>query len=143
MFLEICIPFDLRIRRILLPTAHRCQFIRRTKSQWKSHTRNNLHLGDTMAISEDNTDLRGCGALLGQLADLVHNLIRCRLEPGRCSARVRNSGGTYAFTVAMKATHDGERVDCQGETVSKSSSKLQVLDFVGWPLVRLRAFIIT
>lgn len=45
-----------------------------------------LDLRDTVGVAEGDTDLRGCGAFLGHLADLVDDLIGGGLEPGWGSA---------------------------------------------------------
>ena len=63
-----------------------------------------------MAISEYHTDLRWCGPLLRQTADVVDDLLRCRFEPGGDAAGVGNGGSTDAFAFAVHATHDG--LDC-------------------------------
>jgi len=47
---------------------------------------NDLDLGNTVGVSEHNTDLRWCCSLLCELADLVDDLLWSRLEPGRRSA---------------------------------------------------------
>jgi len=38
-------------------------------------TRHNLDLSNAMGVSQDNADLGRCCSLLGQLADLVHDLL--------------------------------------------------------------------
>ena len=68
-------------------------------------TSHNLDLSDSMAIPQDNTDLRRSGTLLGQLADLVDDLIRGGLQPGRGSARVRDRGGRDTFAIAVETAH--------------------------------------
>ena len=50
----------------------------------------NADEGDTVGVTEDNTDLRGSGTLLRELADLVDDLLGSGLEPGRSGARVRD-----------------------------------------------------
>ncbi len=62
-------------------------------------TSNNLDLGNTVRISEYDTDLRWCGTLLRELADLVDNLLRRGLQPGGRSARVWDGRGRYALSV--------------------------------------------
>jgi len=42
---------------------------------------NKTYLGNTMRISENNTDLGGSMALAGELDDLFNNVLRSRLEP--------------------------------------------------------------
>jgi hypothetical protein len=49
---------------------------------------NVLDLGDTVRVTENDTDLRWCETLLGHLADLVDNLLWARLQYGiRCERR--------------------------------------------------------
>lgn len=60
-------------------------------------TGNDLHLRDTMAVAENDTDLRWSSALLRELADLVNDLIGCGLEPGWGGARVWDGGARYAL----------------------------------------------
>ena len=44
-------------------------------------------LGDTVRVTEGNTDLRGRQTLAGELADVLDDILRGRLEPrGRCAA---------------------------------------------------------
>lgn len=40
-----------------------------------THTGDDLDLGDTVAVTKDNTDLGRSGTLLGQLADLLDDLL--------------------------------------------------------------------
>lgn len=70
------------------------------------HTGDHLDLRDTVRISEDDTDLRRGSTLLCELADLVDNLLGGGLQPRRRNARVWDSRGRYAFSVAVKTTHD-------------------------------------
>lgn len=70
-----------------------------------SRTSNNIDLGNAVAVTEDNTDLRRGGTLLGQLADVVDNLVGGGLEPGRGSAGVGDGGGRNALALGVKATH--------------------------------------
>lgn len=87
---DLRIPFDLRILRILLPAHTRrsaCFLLLPSLSSrvcnTDSHTSNDLDLGDTMAVTQDNTDLRRGGTLSGEFADLVDDGFRRALEPGR------------------------------------------------------------
>lgn len=68
-------------------------------------TSNNLDQSNTVAIPEDNTDLRGSSTLPGQLADLVNDLVGSGLEPGRGGTRVGDSRGRNALSLAVKTTH--------------------------------------
>lgn len=69
-------------------------------------TSNDLDLGDTVRISEHDTDLRWSSTLLCELADLVNDLVGGGLQPRRGSSRVGDCRGRYALSVAVKATHD-------------------------------------
>ncbi len=60
-----------------------------------------------MTIPQHNTDLRGCGAFLCKLADLIDDLVGRDFEPGGCGARVGDRGGGNAFSIAVKPTHCG------------------------------------
>jgi hypothetical protein len=52
-----------------------------------------LDLGDTVAVTEDLTNLRWCSTLLRELADLVDNLLGSGLQPRRSAAGVGDGGG--------------------------------------------------
>ena len=102
---EEFVPFDFKMRRILLPihrqplaSHHHCLLSR-------NRTSDNLDLGNTVAVTEDNTDLGGGGTLLGQLADVVHDLVGGDLEPRRGGAGVGDGRGGNALALAVKATH--------------------------------------
>lgn len=71
------------------------------------HTSHKLDLGNTVGVTEDNTDLGGGGTLLGQLADVVHDLVGGGLEPRGGSAGVGDGGGGNALALAVKTTHFG------------------------------------
>ena len=68
-------------------------------------TSDKLDLGNSVAITENDTDLGRGGTLLGQLADVVDNLVRGGLEPRRGGARVGDSRGRNALALGVKATH--------------------------------------
>jgi hypothetical protein len=55
-----------------------------------------------VAVTEDDTNLTGSGTLPGELADLIGDLVRGGLEPGRRSPGVRNSGGSNALSLGVK-----------------------------------------
>lgn len=82
--------------QISLPLSHR-----------KTHTSDKLDLSNTVAVTEDNTDLRGSSTLLGELADLVNDLVGGGLEPRRGSTRVGDSRRGNALSLAVKTTHFG------------------------------------
>lgn len=69
------------------------------------HTSHDLHLRNAMAIPQHDANLRRCGALLREFADLVFHGIGCDLEPGWCCAGVWDGGGADALAVAVQATH--------------------------------------
>ena len=68
-------------------------------------TGDKLDLGDTVAVAKDNTNLRGSGTLTGELGDLLNNLLGGGLQPRRSGARVGESGGRNALSLAVKSTH--------------------------------------
>lgn len=68
-------------------------------------TSNDLHLRNTMAIPQHDTNLRGCGALLRELADLVDDGVGGGFEPGGGGAGVGDGAGADALAVAVHATH--------------------------------------
>lgn len=106
---EEFVPLDFKIRRILLPI--RTQSLASPSPLFfnvffkGSRTSDNLDLGNTVAVTEDNTDLGGSGTLLGQLADVVHDLVGGDLEPCRGGAGVGDGRGGNALALAVKATH--------------------------------------
>lgn len=68
------------------------------------HTSDNLDLSNTVAITENNTNLRGGSTLLGELADVVNDLVGGGLQPGRRAARERNGGRGNTLALAVEAT---------------------------------------
>ena len=100
------IPLLFRIRRILLPVNPVNNHVHHFPCHSPSHTSDDLDLGNTVAVTEDNTNLRRGGTLLCELADLVDDLLRSGLEPSRGSPRVGNGRGRNALAVAVHATHD-------------------------------------
>lgn len=58
-----------------------------------------------MAIPQHDADLARGRALLGQLADLVLDLIGSDLKPGGWRAGVGDGGLGYAFAVGVEASH--------------------------------------
>lgn len=82
------------------------------------HTSDDLDLGNTVGVTENDTDLGGSGALLGELANLVDNLLGGGLEPRRGVAGVGDGGGRNALALAVKTTHCEKCVvviGCRGE----------------------------
>ena len=76
-----------------------------------------------MRVTEDNTDLRGGSALLGELADLVDDLLGGGLEPRGRVARVGDGGGRDALAIAVKTTH----VDGGGVGVRRRLGAVELL----------------
>jgi hypothetical protein len=68
-------------------------------------TSDDLDLGDTMAVSEDNTDLRRSSTLSGQSADVLDNGLGGALEPGRNRSRIWDGRSADTFSLAVKTTH--------------------------------------
>jgi len=62
-----------------------------------------LDLGDAVGVTEDNSNLRRGKTLLGELADLVHNLLSGGLEPsgGRAAVGEGGAGNTLSIEVAQ------------------------------------------
>ena len=58
-----------------------------------------------MAVTEDNTDLRGGGTLLRELADVLNDLLGGGLQPRRRGTRVGDGGRGNALSLAVKTTH--------------------------------------
>ena len=56
-------------------------------------TSDEADLGDTVRVTEGNTDLRGRQTLTGELADVLDNVVRGSLEPRRGGAAVGEGGG--------------------------------------------------
>lgn len=69
-----------------------------------------------MGVTEDNTDLGRGGTLLGQLADVVDNLVGGGLEPRGGGAGVGDGGRGNALALAVKTTHFG-LVMCPAEEI--------------------------
>ena len=64
-----------------------------------------LDLGDTHGVTKSDTDLRGGHTLLGQLADLLNDILGSHLDPRSGLALVRQSGAAHTLTLAVHATH--------------------------------------
>ncbi len=100
------IPFDLRILRILLPAQYKVSISRLLNSPFARFlTSHNLHLGNTMAVSQDDTDLGRSRTLSGKFADVVNHGFGGALEPGRHRSRVRDGRGADTLSFAVKTTH--------------------------------------
>lgn len=108
------IPELLRIRRILLPVWRNS--VSKTapnnsdfqEQEQGEHTGDGADLGNSVGVTENDTNLRGGRALLGELADLLNDLLGGGLQPRRRVARVGDGGGRNALSVAVKTTHFDE-----------------------------------
>ena len=67
-------------------------------------TGNKTHLGDTVRVTEGNTDLRRGETLASELDDVLDDVVRGGLEPcGRGSA-VGEGGGRYKNTISLASS---------------------------------------
>jgi len=64
-----------------------------------------LDLGNTLGVTEDDTDLGGGHTLLGELEDRVADILGGGLQPGRRRTLVGESGARDTLTTAVHATH--------------------------------------
>jgi hypothetical protein len=64
-----------------------------------------LDLGNTVRVTENDTDLRRSGTLTGELGDLLDDLLGGGLQPRRGGSRVGESGGRNALSLAVKTAH--------------------------------------
>lgn len=69
------------------------------------HTSDDLDLGNSVGVTQDDTDLGWGGTLLGQLADLVDDLVGGGLEPRGSAAAVGDGGSRNSLSVGVKTTH--------------------------------------
>lgn len=76
------------------------------------HTSDDADLGDSLGVTENDTDLRGSSTLTGQSADLLLDLGGSGLEPRGSSARVGKRRSGYSLSVGVKTTHCG-RFGCR------------------------------
>jgi len=63
------------------------------------------HLGNTMRISQYNTDLRWSETLLSQLVGLLFHIFRCEFQPGWYSSSIRKGWSWDTFAIGVKTTH--------------------------------------
>ncbi len=66
-----------------------------------------LHLGNSVEITQDDTDLGWGVALLGQLADLLGDLRNVLLAPSRCAGAVGERAAGYTLAIRVHAAHGG------------------------------------
>lgn len=77
-----------------------------SQKTWRILTSDDLNLSDTMAVSEDDTDLRWSSTLSCKFADVVDHGLGGALEPGRNGSRVWDGRGADTLSLAVKTTHD-------------------------------------
>ena len=63
------------------------------------------YLRDAEGVTESHADLGRGQTLLGQLADVLGNLRRGHLQPGRGTTAVRQRGAGHTLTRTIHATH--------------------------------------
>lgn len=86
-----------------------------------------------MRVTQDDTNLRRGSTLLGQLADLLDDLLGGGLQPRRGSARVGNRGGRNALALAVKSTHlGGVVVVLEMLEFELSTTKLRLVFLIVW-----------
>lgn len=95
------------MRRILFPVGPHVShgFLGLGTQQFQSRTGDNADLGNALGVTQDDTNLRRRGTLLGQLADLVDDLVGVGLEPRGSGARVRDRGRADALALGVKSAH--------------------------------------
>lgn len=73
-------------------------------------TSDNLGLGNSVGISQDNTDLRRSQTLSGVLDDLLNDVVGGQLEPSWSVSRVRSSGGRNSFSLKLVGVYEGSNI---------------------------------
>merc|ERR1719367_495456 len=68
------------------------------------------HLRDTKAIPQGDTNLTGRETLLRELGDVLDNVVRLHLHPGRSPSTVRQRRSGNTLTLTVHAPHDCEVV---------------------------------
>ena len=58
-----------------------------------------------MRVTEGDTDLRGSETLAGELGDVLDDVLRRGLEPGRGCAAVGEGGGRNTLSGSVHTTH--------------------------------------
>lgn len=97
-------------------------------------TSDDLDLGNSVGVTQDDTDLGGGGTLLGQLADLVDDLLGGGLEPRGGAAAVGQSRGRNSLSVGVKTTHLGGVVGVIDEKMARGrreSCRLSLVEGFG------------
>ena len=89
-----------------------------------------------MGVTQDDTDLRRGGTTLGEAADLLDDLLRRGLQPGRGGARVGGDRRADTLSLGVKTTHFGGGwrlgilalvgIDALGRVESRKVAELQM-----------------
>jgi len=82
----------------------RCQSARFEDTQYFVPS-DKTHLGNTMRVTESDTDLRRGQTLAGKLDDVLDDIIWGSFEPGGRGAAVREGGGRNALSGSVHTTH--------------------------------------
>lgn len=69
------------------------------------HTSNEADLGNSVGVTQDDTDLGGGGTTLGETADLLNDLVGSGLQPRGGSAAVGGSRRADTLSLGVKTTH--------------------------------------
>jgi hypothetical protein len=77
------------------------------------------HLGDTLGVTQDDTDLRRGHALLGELQDVILDGGLVDLAPGRRGAAVRQRRARNTLALSVHATHLG----CRHSAIANSAPR--------------------
>ncbi len=64
-----------------------------------------LDLGDAVVVSKDDTDLRGRGALLGELNNLFNQFVSGDLNPAGGSTSGGEASASNTLTIGVHSTH--------------------------------------
>ena len=67
-------------------------------------------MGNTVTVSKDNTDLGRGQTLLGQLEDLILDILGCELQPGGDCAAIGEGGLGNTLAWCVHSTHDEVRL---------------------------------
>lgn len=68
-------------------------------------TSNEADLGNSVGVTQDDTDLGGGGTTLGETADLLNDLVGSGLQPRGGSAAVGGSRRADTLSLGVKTTH--------------------------------------
>lgn len=70
---------------------------------------NGVDQRNTVGVTQNATDLRWSDTLTGKLADLLNNVLRGSLDPGRRSAAIRDSRLANTLSGSIHATHFSDK----------------------------------